>query len=428
MPKQQIITDKLYRVLGPYSHAVRAGDLIFLHGTVGFDAQGNLPGTVRGQTDMVGQCHQTIDNMATALELLGGSLADVVKVRAFLPHHCRPGRAGQLSYDETFDSVYRQRLQPPYPARAALQHGLFLADLLVEIEAIAVLNQAKQLIASDALPPLRRPYAQGGLRLGNLLFLRGFTSQNAHGDVVGPGDMRAQTEQTFANMAVVLAAVDGSLADLVQTQVTLTDWHFMPGYNEVYTRHVHEPFPTRTTVQGGLGREGLLIEIESIAALGGARLSIDAVTPQPGRSILQRRDDVIYAAHLPPAAASYTHGVRLGDLMFVAGQLSLDAHGHLLGPGDIRMQTRQVLDHIRTILQLADLSLDDVVKTTVMLTDWRYYEAYNDVYRTYFSPPYPARSTIESGLAHQGALIEIDAIAVAGARHNAVAVTTPEMT
>jgi 2-iminobutanoate/2-iminopropanoate deaminase len=63
-----------------------------------------------------------------------------------------------------------------------------------------------------------------------------------------------------------------------------------------------------------------------------------------------------------------------------------------------------------------------------MLTDWRYYEAYNDVYRTYFSPPYPARSTIESGLARQGALIEVDAIAVAGARHNAVAVTTPEMT
>lgn len=428
MPKQQIVTDKLYRVLGPYSHAVRAGDLVFLHGTVGFDAGGGLPGTTLGRTDMVGQCHQTIDNMATALELLDGSLSDVVKVRAFLPHHCRPGRAGQLSYDETFDSVYRQRFQPPHPARAALQQGLFLADLLVEIEAIAVLNEPKQLIESDALPPLRRPYAQGGLRLGNLLFLRGFTAQDRYGHLVGPGDMRAQTEQTFAHMAVVLSEVGGSLADLVQTQVTLTDWHFTPDYNEVYTRHVREPFPTRTTVQGGLGREGLMIEIESIAALGGSRLHIDTVTPQPGRSILRRRDDVIYSEHLPPAAASYTHGVRVDDLMFVAGQLSLDARGHLVGPGDIRAQTRQVLDHIRTILQLADLSLDDVVKTTVMLTDWRHYEAYNDVYRTYFSPPYPARSTIEGGLARRGALIEIDAIAVAGARHHAIAVTTPETT
>ncbi len=426
MAKQLITTDKLYRVSGPYSHAVRADDLIFLHGTVGFDPQGNLPGTTQGRTDMVGQCTQTIENMATALELLGGALEDVVKVRAFLPNHCRPGHAGQPTYDETFDAVYRQHFRPPHPARAALQHGLFLGDVLVEIEAIAVLNQPKQLIESEALPPLRRPYAQGGIRVGNLLFLRGFTAQNRHGDLVGGGDMRAQTEQTFANMEVVLSEVGGSLASLVQTQVTLTDWHFASEYNEVYTRHVSEPFPTRMTLQGGLGNAGLLIEIESIAALGGSRLTIDTVTPQVGRSILQRRDDVIYAEHLPPAAASYAHGVRVDNLMFVAGQLSLDAQGNLIGPGDIRAQTRQVLDNIQTILRLADLSLDDVVKTTVMLTDWRHYEAFNEVYRTYFSSPYPARSTIEGGLARQGALIEIDAIAIAGARDNAMVVTHPE--
>lgn len=423
MAKQVIQTDKLYTEFGPYSHGVRVGDMIFLHGAVGFDASGKLPGSIAGRADMSGQSHQTIDNMETALELLGGSLQDVVKVRAFLPNHCRPSHGDQLSFDETFDGIYRQRFQEPYPARAALQHGLFLEDLLVEIEAMAIVGQPKQLITSDRLPPLRRPYAQGGIRVGDWLFLRGFTSQNQDNDLVGRGDMRAQTEQTFANMAIVLNEVGGSLADLVQTQVTLTDYHSYAEYNEVYNRHVHEPFPTRTTFQGGLGREGLLIEIESIAALGGNRRTIDSTTPQPGRSILQRRDDVTYSDELPPASAAYANAVRVGDLVFIAGQVGVDAQRQLVGPGDIRAQTRQVLDTIQTSLQLAGLGLDDVVKTTVMLADWRDYAGYNDVYQAYFSAPCPARSTIGGGLVRKGALIEIDAIAVAGASQAAIVLT-----
>ncbi len=225
MAQQVITSDKLYPVYGPYSHAVRVGEMIFLHGTVGLDAQGRLPGTTPGRADMVQQCEQTIANMTIALELLGGGLQDVVKVRAFLPQHGRPARSGQRSFDETFDEVYGRHFQPPRPAREALQQGLFQEDLLVEIEAIAVLNQPKRLIVSEALPPLRRPYVQGGILVGNLLFLRGFTSQDQHGDLVGRGDMRAQTAQTFANMAITLQAAGASLADLIQTQVTLTDWH-----------------------------------------------------------------------------------------------------------------------------------------------------------------------------------------------------------
>src|SRR2546425_767398 len=279
MAKQVITSDQLYPVYGPYSHAVRVGNMIFLHGTVGFDPQGRLPGDTPGRADMVRQCEQTIANMATALQLLGGSLQDVVKVRAFLPQQCRPARAGQQSFDETFDEIYGRHFQPPRPARAALQQGLFQEDLLVEIEAIAVVNQPKRLIVSDALPPLRRPYAQGGILAGDLLFLRGFTSQDQHGDLVGRGDMRAQTAQTFANMAITLQEAGGSLADLVQTHVTLTDWrHAHQEYNEVYNRHVQAPFPTNTTFQGGLGREGILIEIESIAALAPPRLTIDSIS------------------------------------------------------------------------------------------------------------------------------------------------------
>jgi 2-iminobutanoate/2-iminopropanoate deaminase len=237
--------------------------------------------------------------------------------------------------------------------------------------------------------------------------------------------MRAQTEQTFAHMATVLQEAGGSLADLVQTHVTLTDWHGYQDYNEVYNRHVQEPFATRTTFQGGLGREGLLIEIESIAALATPRLAIDSAVPQVGRAILQRRDDVIYSAHLAPGAASYAHGVRVGDLLFIGSQYGTDAAGRLRGPGEIQAQTHQALINVQTILQLAGLEMDDIVKTTVMRTDWRHYAAYNDVYKTFFTAPYPARSTVCDGLPRAGALLAIEAIAIAGARQSAVVATSP---
>ena len=425
MAKQVITSDQLYPVYGPYSHAVRVGNMIFLHGTVGFDPQGRLPGDTPGRTDMVQQCEQTIANMTTALQLLGGSLQDVVKVRAFLPQHCRPARPSQRSFDETFDEVYGRHFQPPRPARAALQQDLFQEDLLVEMEAIAVVNEPKHLIVSDALPPLRRPYAQGGILAGDLLFLRGFTSQDQHGDLVGRGDMRAQTAQAFANMAITLQEAGGSPADLVQTHVTLTDWrHAHQEYNEVYNRHVQAPFPTNTTFQGGLGREGLLIEIESIAALATPRLTIDSAFTQVGQASRQRQPDIVHSDKLNPQFA-HAHGVRVGDLMFVGGHASIDAQGRLVGPGDIRAQTRHVLITIETILSLAGLGLDDVVKTTVMLTDWRHYTTYNEVYRAFFAAPYPARSTVGGSLGMPGALIEIDAIAMAGARETAIVATSP---
>jgi reactive intermediate/imine deaminase len=133
---------------------------------------------------------------------------------------------------------------------------------------------------------------------------------------------------------------------------------------------------------------------------------------------------VIHSEKLAPQFA-HPHGVRVGDLIFVSGHTNIDAQGYLVGPGDIRAQTRHVLTTMETILELAGLGLDDVVKTTVMLTDWRHYAAYNEVYRAFFAAPYPARSTISGSLGMPGALIEIEAIAMAGARASAVVATSP---
>ena len=143
------------------------------------------------------------------------------------------------------------------------------------------------------------------------------------------------------------------------------------------------------------------------------------VAPQPGRSILQRRDDVIYAEQLAPGRAAYAQAVRVGDLVFVSDQQGVEAQGRLVGPGDIGSQTRQALANLQTILQLFDLSLEDVVKTTVMLTDWRHYAAYNDVYARFFQAPYPARSTICAGIARPERRVSFAGPAGYHARHDA---------
>ena len=117
---------------------------------------------------------------------------------------------------------------------------------------------------------------------------------------------------------------------------------------------------------------------------------------------------------LTPPIAPYSWATKVGNTVFVAGQAALDAAGTVVGEGDIRRQTEQTLENIRLTLEAAGATLDDVVKTTVYLTDVAYYGGMNEVYRRYFPVNPPARATLLTGLVVQGLLVEIEAIAVIG--------------
>ncbi len=113
------------------------------------------------------------------------------------------------------------------------------------------------------------------------------------------------------------------------------------------------------------------------------------------------------AAPIPP----YSWATRSGNLIFVAGQAALDAKGEVVGTGDIRRQTEQTLENIRITLEAAGATFDDVVRTTIYLTDIENYAGMNEVYRRYFPENPPARATLLTGLVVPGLLVEIDAIA-----------------
>jgi 2-iminobutanoate/2-iminopropanoate deaminase len=109
--------------------------------------------------------------------------------------------------------------------------------------------------------------------------------------------------------------------------------------------------------------------------------------------------------------APLSSGLRVGDIVFISGQVPVDPATSRLVQGDIQRQTRQVLDNISVLLSKADCRLSDIVKTTVFLSDIDDFAAMNQVYREYFPNRPPTRSTFEAKLA-VNARVEIEAIAI----------------
>jgi 2-iminobutanoate/2-iminopropanoate deaminase len=98
-----------------------------------------------------------------------------------------------------------------------------------------------------------------------------------------------------------------------------------------------------------------------------------------------------------------------GDTVYTAGQTGVDAAGSLV-EGGIAEQARQTLENVRTCVEAAGCTLDDVVKVNAYLADLGDFPAYNEVYVEFFSKPYPARTSVQAGLP-PGVLIEIEAVA-----------------
>jgi 2-iminobutanoate/2-iminopropanoate deaminase len=121
---------------------------------------------------------------------------------------------------------------------------------------------------------------------------------------------------------------------------------------------------------------------------------------------------VIKPAKAAPALGPYNHAVRVGDLLFCAGQIPIDPAnpgGPL--PAGIVAQTERVLENVRIILEDQGLSFGNVVKSTVFMVDLGDFAAMNEVYGRYFKTDFPARSTVQVAALPKGALVEIVIVA-----------------
>ena len=115
----------------------------------------------------------------------------------------------------------------------------------------------------------------------------------------------------------------------------------------------------------------------------------------------------------PAAIGPYSQAIRSGDLVFTAGQIGLDpATGELVD--GVAEQADRALRNLTAILDAAGTSPERVIKTTVFLADMDDFTAMNEVYARHFSQPFPARSTVAVAGLPKGALVEIEAVALAG--------------
>jgi 2-iminobutanoate/2-iminopropanoate deaminase len=415
MSRTVIVSDNLPPLTRPYSYGVKAGGSVFTAGLLGIDATGRVVGNTPGAPDPDAQTRQALDNLATVLTTLGTSVDRVAKAKGYLT---------DFRLFDGYNGAYRSLFKPPYPARATVGAGLLRQNAVIEVEAIAAVSGSPREIRSPRLADVWSPVAQAGTQVGDVLFVTGQVAHDAKGQLVGRGDMRMQAEQVLDNVGAALEAAGFTFRDVVKINGTVPDWYGFHRYNEIFAKYFSEPFEARATIQGDLAGEGMLLEVEAVAVRGRRRI-VESEVAGAAHFSLKRRDDTVYVGELPGALAPHSHAVQVGDFIYLCGEVGYDASGRLVGPGDIRAQTRKTMENLALCMKALGGTMDDIVKTNVSITDYRMFDAFNEEYARFFSPPYPARTTVVAGLAQERMVVEIEAVAVLGASRDAVVVTGP---
>lgn len=117
-----------------------------------------------------------------------------------------------------------------------------------------------------------------------------------------------------------------------------------------------------------------------------------------------------------PSTLPFSEAVRVGDLLFLSGQVGIVPGSMTLVEGGMPAEAKQTMDNIRIALEAHGRSMQDIVKCTVMLADMSEWPAFNEIYKSYFTPPYPARSALGANGLALGARVEVECIAAAEGR------------
>jgi 2-iminobutanoate/2-iminopropanoate deaminase len=113
----------------------------------------------------------------------------------------------------------------------------------------------------------------------------------------------------------------------------------------------------------------------------------------------------------PKAIGPYSQAIRVGQLLFLSGQVALDPATGQIVEGDVAAQTHRAMKNLAAVLKAGGLTFADVARTTIYLADMNDFAKVNEVYGSYFSEPYPARATVQVARLPKDARVEIDAIA-----------------
>jgi len=260
------------------------------------------------------------------------------------------------------------------------------------------------------------PFSQGW-KAGNFVFVGGQVPVGLDHTVIGPGDIATQTRVVFDNIEKVLAEAGASMSDVVKLNTYYRfsgtgpeETEFWEAMTDVRLEYLADPGPAATAVRVvGFARQDTLIEVEAIAA----------VPDEEGRSLERVR--IMPEGHWDWVMPTpFSQGWKVGNLVFVGGQISARGKGEVIGVDDIEVQTRNTFENIRAVLRDAGAELSDIVKLNTYYKfegegpeENEFWQRMTRVRLEYLGDPGPAATAVRVvGFAFEHILIEIEAIAV----------------
>ena len=393
----------------PFSQGWKTDGLIFVGGQISADAKGRTVGA----GDIATQTRNVFEFIKRVLEEAGGDLSDIVKLNTYYQFEGEGDAITQ--FWEEMTAVRMEYLADPGPVGTAVRvRGFAYEGLLIEIEAIAAVGQEKVRLMPanhwDWSIPV--PFSQGW-KVGDLIFVGGQISADDKGRTIAPGNIGEQTRNVFKFIQRTLQEGGADLEDLVKLNTycqfegegaAIT--RFWEDMTKVRMEYLADPGPAGTAVRvNGFAYEDLLIEIEGMAYTGAEK---------------QR---LMPAGHWDwSMPVTFSQGWKVGDLIFVGGQISGDGKGRTIGAGDIATQTRNTFENIRKVLNEAGADLEHIVRLNTYynfegegreITD--FWEQMTKVRMEYLPDPGPVGTAVRvNGFAYEDLLIEIEAIAYVG--------------
>ena len=416
MKREVIVTPGAPAPMAHYCQGVLAGDTLYAAGQIASDYRTGVAPEARQDpafpyygSDIQKQARYILQNLRSVFEAAGCSLADVVKSQVFMTD------LGDFFY---FDQVWKEFFPSPPPRTTVQVSGLLVPGCRVEIDLIGVRPGVERRVVTGAATPTPMAHYCQGVVVGDTLYAAGQIASDyrtgvpneARRDPAFPyyaSDIERQTRYVLTNLASVYQAAGCDFGDTVKAQVFLTDLEDFVHFNAVWREFFPSP-PPRTTVQIG----ALLVP--------GCRIEIDltAVHRRVSRKTIATSDS-------PTPQAHYSQGLLAGETLYAAGQLAshpatgvaAEARQDPAFPyygSNIQKQTRYILQNLRSVLKSAGLSLDDVVKSQVFLTDLNDFHYFDQIWKEFFPSP-PPRTTLQvSGLLVPDCRVEIDLTACKG--------------
>ncbi len=249
------------------------------------------------------------------------------------------------------------------------------------------------------------------VRFGNLIFVGGQMSLDDQGNVVGT-DITAQARGAFEALRRVLEDAGASMDDVVKHNVYFscegdeqTVAKFLQDLNEVRSTYFSDPGPTTTETRVGLDRPHAMILVDAWAIVGAKK---ERLMPEGHWNWSDKQP--------------YTHGWKVGSMVFVGGQRSLDQQGQVAGKGDIEIQTDHAFKNLDTLLRAAGGDRNSLMRQNTYFRFFgegrdvtEYWEKMTNVRRRYMSIPSAAGAGLRiTGFPYQDELIQVEGIGVLG--------------